>query len=333
MDSLTPTLAVAQNTAPSAVGFAGFWRRVGAFAIDCLILGCIGIALGSLLTEQLVALGPWGRLLGFFISLVYFGLLDSKLSGGQTPGKRLLKIRVQDAEGEALSVGRSLLRFMPLGLAWFPNNAQFSASMYAQPWVSLISMAVFGLGLSLLYLLVFNRPSRQSVHDLLVGAFVVNSVEAQPRATLVACAPKQRHLAACASLLALAGLAPVLLSPWSAGSPFAQLMQVQQALSAEPWLMTASLNQGESFSVSNSSVDSGQKNRHFLSITAFCKDKDIDNPERAQRLARLALDKHQGAKALDVIQVSLVHGYDIGIASAWRVRHFARPPADWMAPQ
>ena len=346
MDSLTPTLAVSQSTAPATLGFAGFWRRAGAFAIDCLILGCIGIALGSLLTEQLVALGPWGRLLGFLISLVYFGLLDSKLSGGQTPGKRLLKIRVQDAEGEALSVGRSLLRFMPLGVAWFPNNAQLSASMYALPWVSLISMAIFGLGLSLLYLLVFNRPSRQSVHDLLVGAFVVKRTEAGPQekvqkhlqtqspAALSAHAPKRLHLGVCASLIAMAGLAPLVLLPSATSEPFAQLLQLQQAVNAEPWLRRSIVDQGESFSSTGDSANAGAKRFQFLSIAAFCNDSaDVENPQYARRLAHLALATHPGAGDMNLIQVRLLHGYDIGIASAWRHRQFTHSPAVWRAPQ
>ena len=52
------------QTAP----FAGFWRRVAAFAVDALLLGCVGLLLGWLAFDALAALGGWGRLVGFALA-------------------------------------------------------------------------------------------------------------------------------------------------------------------------------------------------------------------------------------------------------------------------
>src|SRR4051812_31819978 len=113
---------------------AGFWRRLGAFCLDCLLLAAIGLAVGFFLTDEFVRLGPWGRLLGFSVALTYFGTLNSVLMGGQTLGKRLLKIKVVAKSGTPLSVPKSLLRFLPLGAPWFLNGAQFSDSVLFSSW-------------------------------------------------------------------------------------------------------------------------------------------------------------------------------------------------------
>ena len=73
---------------------SGFWRRGAALMIDWLILGLPMLLLGLLMFRWLAGLGQTGRLIGFVVALLYFGLSNSRLSGGQTIGKRLQGIRV-----------------------------------------------------------------------------------------------------------------------------------------------------------------------------------------------------------------------------------------------
>ena len=53
---------------------AGFWRRFFAFFIDSLILSIAGFVLGFIFFDYFVAIGTFGRLIGFAISLLYFGI-------------------------------------------------------------------------------------------------------------------------------------------------------------------------------------------------------------------------------------------------------------------
>src|SRR5262245_42517816 len=112
------------NESNAARPIAGFWRRLGAFFLDCLALGVLGGAIGFFLNDTFASLGPWGRLLGFLVALIYFGIFNSRISGGQTLGKRLLSVKVVAKDGTSLSVSKSFLRFLPLGVPWFLNNAQ-----------------------------------------------------------------------------------------------------------------------------------------------------------------------------------------------------------------
>src|ERR1700680_4744061 len=92
---------------PRRAKIAGLWRRLFAFCLDGLFLGLFGACIGLVAYDRLVALADWGRAVGFAIALVYFGVMDSELSGGQTPGKRILAIKVIAANGAPLSVGAS----------------------------------------------------------------------------------------------------------------------------------------------------------------------------------------------------------------------------------
>lgn len=310
------------NESSESRTIAGFWRRLGAFFLDCLLLGAIGIAIGFFLAEELVSLGAWGRLLGFAVALIYFGTLNSRLASGQTLGKRLLKIKVVAKDGAPLSVAKAFLRFIPLGAPWFLNNAQFPHSVLFSFWLYVLSIAVFGLGLSVIYLSVFNRRSRQSIHDLLVGSYVVRS---EATGTVAAAAPWRAHLAVCSLLVVASGIAPYFTKGLAAAEPFASLMNVYHAVRTEPWVVHVQVNRGKTFTT----LEKGRSQTTYLNVTAYSKDSDIENLERAKQLARLALAADSSAHSLDVLQVSLVYGYDIGIASSWQSQNHVYSPREW----
>ncbi|HYC31813.1 MAG TPA: RDD family protein, partial [Gemmatimonadales bacterium] len=105
---------------------AGIGSRALAAIIDTLILAGAGVA--TLVTLGLLAgfglaLGPWGfalLVLGGFAAWTGYFIFFEALRGGQTPGKRMVGIRVLMDTGHAVTTGaaavRNLLRladFMP----------------------------------------------------------------------------------------------------------------------------------------------------------------------------------------------------------------------------
>jgi len=303
---------------------AGFWRRLGAFFLDCLLLGAIGAVAGILLIDEFVRLGPWGRLVGFCVALVYFGALNSRLTGGQTLGKRLLKVKVVGKDGSPLPVPKSFLRFLPLGAAWFLNNAQFSDSVLLSPWLYVFAVAIFGIGLSVVYLFIFNKTTRQSLHDVMVGSYVVSATSAGP---VEAASLSRVHLAVCAVLLIASGITPYITKGFDASEPFLSLLNVQRSVGSEPWVVHAKVQKG----TSTTSTGKGTNTSTYLNVTAYLKDSDIQSTERAKQLATLALSADSSSRTLNIIQVNLVYGYDIGIASVWNSHNHARTPAGWLA--
>ena len=300
--------------------FAGAWRRLGAFLIDAVLLGLAAVTAGYFLFDFFVDIGRWGRLLGFAVALAYFGTLNSRLGNGQTLGKRLLKIRVAGADGSALPIQKSALRFAVLGTPWFLNGAWFSGEVLMSPLIYLLAVAVFGVGLSIIYLYLFNRPTRQSLHDLAVSSYVVQAESTNP----VAASPMGRvHVAVVAVLLIAASAAPYFTTRLAAREPFAALLEVYRVISAEPGIVHATVNKGWS---SNSAGETT-----YLQVVAYLAEPRIDDTDTAGRLARLAIKTDPSAMTLDTVQVTLVYGYDLGLATAHRTHSHADTPAGWLA--
>ena len=110
--------------------YGGFWRRFYAFTIDKVILGFIGMILFFVGTtafglgispydmaadpEALMALGGKIFLLyqgvSLFLDMVYFSYFHG--TTGQTPGKRLLGLRVVQETGEPIGLGTAFLRWV-----------------------------------------------------------------------------------------------------------------------------------------------------------------------------------------------------------------------------
>jgi uncharacterized RDD family membrane protein YckC len=126
--------APAVAPAAPAVGYAGLVSRCAAFAADAAIthfaalvvgslLGVVGSLLGLSAPGPLVvalAAGGWAVLVGGYF--VFFWA-----TAGQTPGMRILGLRVTDRHGGIVRPGRSLVRLLgaalavaPLGLGLLP---------------------------------------------------------------------------------------------------------------------------------------------------------------------------------------------------------------------
>lgn len=73
---------------------AKLWWRLVAFIVDSVILATPLMGVDFVYLDQSVALGEWGRLLGFTAGVLYFTVSDSAWGGGWSPGKRLLRIGV-----------------------------------------------------------------------------------------------------------------------------------------------------------------------------------------------------------------------------------------------
>lgn len=143
---------------------APLWRRLCAWCVDLVLISSVSllffvaaaaIVRRDLLGPGLDVLAEPSRATGmlWLLGLSLFGLLTLlylalfTALGGETPGKRLLGLRVIDRWGQAPSAGRSLVR---AGLAL--GSAAFALTGF--------------------FLVLFDRR-RQALHDKLAGTFVV----------------------------------------------------------------------------------------------------------------------------------------------------------------
>jgi len=130
---------VGRRTRPEPVAYAGVATRAIALAVDAALTTLVFMSLTgviALIASLVGGLHPqWlvGVLVGagwFLIAAAYFVLFWS--SAGQTPGMRLLDLRVDGPGGEPPSIGRSVVRLVGLVLAIIPLFAGFIPVLFTE---------------------------------------------------------------------------------------------------------------------------------------------------------------------------------------------------------
>ena len=176
-DALQDAIELLLKQTQTRKHYAGFFVRLVAYIIDNIVVGIFGgIALLIMSQAQYLDLEKIQELAGAFldnptstdamnnlfnapgmwefmlicsiIQAVYFIFFTGKFSA--TPGKMLLKIRIESAQGEKLTWGLSCVRYM--------------GSIFTQ-----FTLTLYGLG----YLIVCIDPKRRALHDWIARTRVV----------------------------------------------------------------------------------------------------------------------------------------------------------------
>lgn len=309
-----------KERAAKAVVPASRRRRTFAFVIDSLLLGVTGLVVGAILSKQFAALGPWGRLLGFAIAVTYFGVTQSRIGGGQSPGMRILGLKLIHRDGSLLEPWPAMGRAALFCVAYFLSSLPAYLSG-GNPWITgLVSMPLFAVYFSIAYLLVFNRKTHQSLHDLVVGAHVVKA-DNGPLALPAGPVWRGHAIIASASIVVMTVAGILFTLPIWSQNPFTSMIQLQQALTREPGVQNVTL--AVNFYQSNGVTVPA------LRVNAIIDASVSQREAMAYRIARTALANYPDAQRLRSVTVTLSTGYDIGIATSFRSWNYSHPPADW----
>ena len=137
----TPDQVAEGFLAQMSMGYAGFWRRLAAFAIDilaCLLaalpLGVVAIVIANLVPQSpegfgyvvgvaLLLLMASAGLGAMGVFLLYFPILEARF--GQTLGKHALGLRVVKENGLPIGWREALLRRIPLYFEFIALDALF----------------------------------------------------------------------------------------------------------------------------------------------------------------------------------------------------------------
>ena len=297
-------------TIKEKIYLADIYSRLGALLVDAIILGCVGLLLGLIFESVFVKLGNWGQLVGVIILLLYFGIGNSQRAGGQTLGKKLLKIRVVVKSGIPLSMGKASLRTIVLITPFALNGQSVFGDNPSDTLIYLLTAIVFGGILAIVYLLFFNKSTRQSLHDLAANSIVINiSADKQSIAPIW-----KGHLVIVALLFLTAAAVPAFTNDGMAmdNGLFKELIAVQTALLSEPNISSAGVHQNTHTFTDN---DGSQTVSESLSIEIPMDKNNISDEGFAKNVAKKAYSSYALANEVDVVYVSLSYGYNIGIAS------------------
>lgn len=315
-----PSLQVDAGSVPE-VAIASVRRRISAFGIDMFFLWLIGMAAGAVLHAQFAALGNWGILVGMGITVLYFGLMQSHLRGGQSLGMHLLGLKLVSATGETLRLPAACLRAAIFCLPYFMNGVVINISADKQ-WLNLSLLVLLGgIMFSIYYLLLFNRRTRQSLHDLAVGAFVVRA--GPGKLNLPTAAVWRGHaIVIAAALIVLSGIA-LISRQFVPVAQFVSLLAVSAELQTLPGIQNAGF-------VSTTVLGASETSQQLM-INAMVDPPLADTQALAQAVVELVLKRYPEASRQQTIGVAFRSGYNIGIASSWDMVYYAHTPEQWRA--
>lgn len=297
------------------------WRRLFAFLLDTLLLGIVGAIVGAAFFDTLARMGPLARIVGFFIALCYFGLFDSSAGNGQTIGKRFLRLKVVDTQGGMLSFEEATLRFIVFAVPFFANGLPLPISR--TPWVvsALLGVVVFGGGATNLYLLIFNRPMRQGLHDLSVNSYVVMNESEGP---IVSGPFWKPHWAIIGTIFVLLGVIPSLIVPYLLRKgALAQMMTDATLVERIDGVQSAGVHET---SVFHSGKSGSAK---FLSIDIRWAGEPGNEEHIADQVAKVIIQNDHSIQNYTRMSVVITRGYDLGIGSRWTSRAFGHSPDEW----
>jgi len=313
-----PNLAAV--TLPPDRDIGSLWRRFVAFAIDGIILGLAGMVIAMPFFEKFSHLGLWGRLIGFCLALPYFALLNSHIGNGQTIGKRLMHVQVVNLNGTTISVGLSVARYGVFAVPYFLNGMSLPTTRTPQAIFILVSFLIFGVGGATLYLVLFNRHTRQGIHDLAVGSYVADSDKDGP---LKIEPIWKMHWIIFGSLFVVISIAAGIfgnkLSRWG---PFPQLLDDVAQVERMGSVQVAGVQDLTQYW-------SGGGKKTVLVISVTWTGKATDEQAFADQVAKLIIEHDPKVKEHDLLRVVMIRGYDLGIAHAQVSNSFEHTPAEW----
>lgn len=303
------------NVEPSKYGgICGFWRRVGALLIDWLILAVPLEIFGWSYFDKLSRIGDWAATVGIVVALAYFGVLGSSIGNGQTIGMRVFSIKVVNADGRPIALTRSLLRY---AILWIP------LALYGVAMPTFLSAIINTAVFFIIYLYIFNRRTRQSLHDLAVGSFVISTATAGQPIHQRMWKAQWAIASACVvvGIVAAAVFVPML----KRVGPFPELLAIQQQVAASGRVRQVGVQ-------ANVNWANGQTS-HYLVVTAIWKGKPADYEKAATELAAIVLRADPGAMQRDLLQVTIRSQFNLGLATGNLSRSFSHRPREWQQVQ
>jgi uncharacterized RDD family membrane protein YckC len=285
---------------------AGFWRRLFSFLIDAFLISIPCFLLGYGFYGFFSGSSRWAAAIGLVVTLPYFGILGSSSGAGQTVGQRLTGVEVVDAQGNHLPLGKSLQRYSILLVSLGLADAFLPAYM-AWP----LGMAL----VATIYLYLFNTRTRQSLHDLATGSFVV---ETHGTGAVEGRRLWLGHLAILGTLGLLGTIAAALLTRTV---PMTELAGVQQAL----------LDTGKFQEVGVMLQTHYPGRETDLQLTVKCRSKPTDYDKSAKEIVTIAEAVDPHASQQDFISVNFKEGFNVGLAFYSLNKRVSHTPLQWKA--
>ena len=307
----------------TTVNLATRKRRFFAFLIDSLIIALFGKLLGLLLGDFFIELGNLGKIVGFIIVLFYFGIGNSKILNGQTVAKKLLKIRVVDKSSEAISVPKSFLRALPFAAYILLNGLPVSDSADLYPSL-ILGTILFSIPVLESFFAIVNNKSLQSLHDMIAKTFVV-SVKSEGNINIT----NQKVFLYAGAALPILILIVTLAGSATVSNKLIYVTDMQKIISVASHELPISSISMYRNKTTTTSLNGETTQVKLIEVTAAKINKDENDTLLAMKIAKVIFDSGFKFEDGETLSVTIIYGYDIGIASSYVSSKFNDSIENW----
>lgn len=304
-----------------------FWTRIWALLLDTIALGIFGFILGIIFKDFFISLGENAKLIGCIISLLYFTILNSKLNNGQTLGKKIMNIQVTDIKGASISLKTSLIRALIITLPFGLNGYQIPGTDTFSVLTIIQSIIVFIFGFGMIIFYIFNKETRQSVHDIIAKTYVVQNT----RATQLSVMPPLKKLPFYITGVFFAILLFFSIYNYN-NTKFEKLISVYKNIIKQDQIS------GASVIMNMPPVVDSLGTKHFSYTVSIKVNKDlnimnnveenINNPELKQTVETF-INSDAYETDNDILNVVVISGFDIGIYKKYQSFNIYKPVYMW----
>jgi uncharacterized RDD family membrane protein YckC len=300
--------------------------RLGAALADFLLLALVGAILGMLIGQRVAPAGTPARLFGLLVAVPYFALFASTHGGGQTFGQTLLGLRVVDAQGASLSLARSTVRALVLAAPWFFNNLHFSsvsAGALLASWVA--SVLLMGVNPASLATYLLGRKARQGLHDFLTSSYVVEADDAgRP---VAARTPRPLAVGALGWIGLVAIFFTVQLREGFAGLAARSSDLLGEQLAAVPHLSCVLVNTVHQTRI----LGNVHPADTVVRIAVWYDGPEADLAKAKHDVVSAVLWHYPGLPSASLLSLTIIRGWDVGLASWTESETEVHPPDAWRA--
>lgn len=296
------------------------FKRFLGFLIDVLVLGIVGYISGFLFEHFYIAIGGYGKIIGFLISMVYFSVFDSKLFNGQTIGKKIVKIKVVNQQNETITIGNSIFRSLFYSLTILLNGISFPNFKYL-PVIIIIGIILFSLFVLEAWLFIFNRSTGQTLHDLLSKTYVVDSSNTQV-------IDKTNNN----KVFRLVIIIPIVISVLVVGSNlyikktnFNDMLYLVDVIQNQLSVRNTTIN--KSVTKYYGTNDSAESN--YILINCYKTNQNESSDELSLMIADIIINSNLVYKESESLIIVVNSGFDIGIAQKNKYVKFNKPFSVW----
>ena len=194
----------------------------------------------------------------------------------------------------------------------------------------MLAVVVFGVGGSTLYLLIFNRRTRQGLHDLSVGCYVIKAGGTGPVKTEPIWDTHWRVLRWFLTLLVILAISAIVMRNKleKPGSVF-QSEEDIRLLQQMGGVQMARVRYLKPLRLNAAVGESSLAHKKTLIVTVWWTGERTGREGFADNVARLILQNDPMVKDQDALWIVVARGYYLGIASGGESRTFAHTPAEW----